>query len=359
MHALDRDRLGRGSRSRVVARASSRVGVVSASSGTTSIAASSRACIAAASSGAAPASTCRWGRARRRSACTAAVGLTEPLGLGREVAADLVGVQVLLDEQVADAGAARCPSRRWRCAGTPAACRGRRAWRSPSASCQRPVDPAEQRRHVLAARCGSARRGSRCRGCARADPAEELEDARPRRTRSTCWTARRSSPSPGVSAGGSSAPSTTWNDVAPPCVRRASLSAAWKPLSSSSARVLEIDRVVGDHGLAELAGASTWPISAWSWSGSAVVEVGDRALVGVAGAVLELDGDDLDAQLAARLGRARAGRRTCVTVNVAALAGEPPAAGQVGGEQRRYVGDCSVGPGSRRAASSEREIRNQ
>ncbi len=84
-----------------------------------------------------------------------------------EVAADLVGVQVALGEQVAHAGQRQLPAVGGR---AQELLQHRQAARACSPVVGRPtsLDPAEQRGDVVdSRRCAPARRGSRCRGCCR------------------------------------------------------------------------------------------------------------------------------------------------------------------------------------------------
>ena len=105
----------------------------------------------------------RWPSAWARSRVHLGGRRAEPLGLAGEVAADLVGVQVALGEQVADAGLARAPSRRSPLAGTPAACRGA-VRRLPATVPALAHEPAERARDVPADPDGQRAASSRGRG---------------------------------------------------------------------------------------------------------------------------------------------------------------------------------------------------
>ena len=140
-------RAARAARSYVARRASA----CAASSGTTSSAASSRAVIASASAPAASAPRRSVGKSSARTGVDLAQCLAEPGGLAGEVAADLVGVQVGLGEEVADARRARGPSRRWRCAGTAGASRAASWCRAVVGVRVDPVEPAVERGDVVGA----------------------------------------------------------------------------------------------------------------------------------------------------------------------------------------------------------------
>ena len=149
----------------------------------------------------------------------------------REVAADLVGVQVGLGEQVAHDWPARAPSRRSRsrrnCCSI-ASCTGRVALGSATRA-------SRERGDVLATRPGEALRGSRCRGCVPGrDPAEDLQQRRrsPNATEELdCSPVERRR---GCRRGPGSSPGSRWNSSGPSGGRRRTPAARYVAMASRS-----------------------------------------------------------------------------------------------------------------------------
>ena len=122
--------------------------------------------------------------------------------------------------------------------------------------------------------------------------------------------------------------------------------------------VLQVDGVVGDDGRGVARGVSDMTDQGVVVVGLEVVEIGHRELVGVAGAVLVLHGDDLDAQPRS-LGEP--GERVDLRDReLAPLAGEPPPTDHVRRQSSGVRGGrFDLGRCHEPGASSEREIKNQ